>query len=300
MHQHSIQIDEMQDRWVEAPDDFLNAVILDVINAKISSEMEDGGILQIGVERYDAASWSSKAETVQFTKQNTKQMMIWVRNFEIPNSKGKSNENAASEKFLRWLYWNISNFSIPDDAEDSELMVMDLHIGDIIDVYDHDTKTWFEAVITFTVIRNGYLLFFRAHIIGKRHYENKWYFAGAIDCYTVRGTHTNGPYRSNTYAVRRPYVGYPKFEISAPGASDGTWKVVWEHGNSADFVVKDGKFSMAPYTFQLDERRVTIPWNDYDDNYSILEYMEEDGTLKWITTNEDYPIITWKPLALND
>lgn len=217
MHSHSIQFDdEMQARWVEAPDDFLNAVISDVIHAKISSKMVDNGILQIGVESYDAALWCLKDGSAQFTKQNTKQMMHYAKYFKITNYKGrnkKDRESAVMKKFSNWLQSITSNFSIPDETENSELIVMDLDIGDIIDVYDHDTKTWYEAVITFTVIHNIYLLYFCVHIVGNCYYENKWYFAGATDCYTVRGTHTNGPYRSNTCAVRRPYVGYPDFEI---------------------------------------------------------------------------------------
>lgn len=131
---------------------------------------------------------------------------------------------------------------------------LDIEIGDIIDVYDYATSTWYESVITSSISQDGHLLFFCAHFIGKPYFENQWYFVRVGDEVAKRGTHSKGPYRSNTYLSRRPYVGYPEFDTSAPGASDGAWRVVWENGSFADFVLENGKWTLGA-SYELDESK---------------------------------------------
>lgn len=56
---------------MEAPDDFLNAVIWDVVQAKTASDMNSDGILEIGIEKLnvDAETCSFAVERRKFSTQ---------------------------------------------------------------------------------------------------------------------------------------------------------------------------------------------------------------------------------------
>lgn len=284
----------MRNEWVEAPDDFLNAVIADVIKAKVASDVDSHSILEIGVEKYPF-----ETKSCQVLKQSTREMLKSVQ--KLNKIRPYDNQGpdcvATLRKFQACCGEIVQHYHTCDYQGnfDTELITMDIQIGDIIDVYDTSTSKWYESVITSTVNHEGHFLFFCAHFIGKPHFEDQWYSVVGASKYAIRGTHTKGPYRGTTYSRRRPYVGYPKFEISAPGAPDGFWDNVWQNGNFMSFVVKDGKWTTpAGQSYEFDERRITIQWNDGNGNFSILEYMEEDGSLQWITTHKQYPVIKWR------
>ena len=300
------QLEELRNQWVEAPDDFLNAGIVDVVRAGAVNQMLNGDVLEIGVEQQDpdTKSWSFSEKRPRTLTQIPESFYEYdsltntLKTLVVGNT---SDEDEHKQQMLEGLQ-RIACLTM-DELDVMKLKsqldtlrylteqdVAWLMIGDFVDIKD---RRWTQGVITFIQVHDGFPLFLRVHAVGESHHSDQWYFVGDV---APRGTRTKGPHRGDTYFQRRPYMAYPGFVVSAAGAVDGDWTVVWENGETADVSVVDGKWAMGWGTqYELDTKRQSFKWRD--GTVQTLEYVQDDGSLKWTTTHRQYKVITWVPKA---